>query len=72
VKTKKCLVTGGMGFIGSHIVESLLESGHRVIVLDNKSAPENAEFYKFEGAEYYEVDICDTSTHKLYDGVDCV
>ena len=34
----KILVTGGAGFIGSHIVDSLIEAGHEVVVLDNLSS----------------------------------
>lgn len=33
----KCLVTGGLGFIGSHIVERLVKDGHTVKILDNLS-----------------------------------
>ena len=33
----KYVVTGGCGFIGSHIVEALAEEGHEVVVVDNLS-----------------------------------
>lgn len=68
----KYLVTGGCGFIGSHIVESLLNRGDSVVVIDDESANENHEFYKFKGAEYHKSDICDDKTKNLYQGVDVV
>lgn len=39
------LVTGALGFIGSHLVEKLLELGERVIALSNPNPPENNYHY---------------------------
>lgn len=45
---KKIIVTGGCGFIGSHIVEILLRDGHNVIIIDNLSTGriENIQEFK--------------------------
>jgi len=69
----KAIVTGGAGFIGSTIVDRLLELGHSVIVIDNESTDCHESFYWNEDAENYKYDICDyDKIEPLFDGVDCV
>ena len=69
----KSLVTGGAGFIGSNLVDVLIELGHEVVAIDNESAESNEEFYWNNNAQNYKYDICDyKKTRPLYDGVDYV
>ena len=54
----KSLVTGGCGFIGSHIVDYLAELGQEVVVVDNRSA-NNDRFYENDQVKYLNADITD-------------
>jgi len=66
------LVTGGAGFIGSHIVETLLKQGHFVRVLDNFSTGKR-ENLSFTGFELIEGDIRDKATcNRACHGIDYV
>lgn len=58
---KTYVVTGGCGFIGSHMVDKLISLGNRVVVIDNLSARSNEFFYKNESdnAVYHLIDISD-------------
>lgn len=60
---KTYLVTGGAGFIGSHIVEELVRRGQRVRVLDNFLTGKRENLTPFQGSiELIEGDIRDVST----------
>ena len=55
---RRILVTGGAGFIGSHVVDAYLEQGHRVAVLDDLSTGERDLVN--ERAEFFAGDITDS------------
>jgi UDP-glucose 4-epimerase len=70
----KVLVTGGAGFIGSHIVDGLAARGDRVVVLDNMSTGrmENLAAVR-DRIELVQGDLVDRElVRKAVDGVDCV
>lgn len=69
----KVLVTGGAGFIGSHIVDKLLGLGYEVLVIDNESSECNERFYWNGKAKNYRLDISDyDKIRPLFNGVECV
>lgn len=47
---KCCLITGGKGFMGSHLVDALINEGWRVKVLDRSNGPENSHAEYFIGS----------------------
>lgn len=63
----KVLVTGGAGFIGSHIADAYLARGHRVWVLDDLSTGREANVPK--GAEFVHASVNDDAVGKLFDQV---
>jgi len=52
------LVTGGLGFIGSHLVDQLLKNGEKVRVIDNLSTGRRSNLPPSKNLEIIEADIC--------------
>jgi len=63
LKNKEVLVTGGAGFIGSHVVDALIELGSKVIVVDNLSSGKKENLNS--SATLYEADIRSKAMGKI-------
>lgn len=69
----KALVTGGAGFIGSHVVDKLINMGHQVSVIDNESSDAHDQFHWNPHAEQHKIDICNFDLIRpWFDNVDWV
>ena len=58
------LVTGGAGFIGSHVVDRFIREGHQVSVLDNLSTGKRKNVNR--EVVFYKADICSTRLERLF------
>jgi len=65
LKSKKILITGGAGFIGSHIVNQLIQKGHHVAVIDNLSSGKKESIHP--KATFYNKDIRDKNISKIFE-----
>ena len=61
----KILVTGGAGFIGSHVVDLLVSSGYEVVVVDNLSTGHTSNLNPT--AKFYQLDIRDPKIHEVFE-----
>lgn len=60
----KILITGGAGFIGSHVADAYLQQGHEVVIVDNLSTGylDNVNTQ----AKFYQIDICSSELNKVF------
>ncbi len=61
----KVCVTGGAGFIGSHLVDRLIEEGHQVVVIDNLSTGKKKNLHK--AATLYKTDILSSRIERIFE-----
>jgi UDP-glucose 4-epimerase len=73
-RESKCLVTGGAGFIGSHVAERLVTLGHKVRIVDNLSTGDEANLAGLDGAvEFLRGDLCDADVcSRAVEGIEVV
>ena len=72
----RAVVTGGAGFIGSHMVDLLVARGYSVVVIDNLAtgrAENLAQHRREPRVEFHEIDMCTvTADSRLFEGADHV
>lgn len=69
----RALVTGGAGFIGSHLVDRLVEDGHEVVVLDNFASGKVKNLFKVtQKIHLVECDIRSSQLEKYFTNIDVV
>jgi UDP-glucose 4-epimerase len=61
----KVLVTGGAGFIGSHVVDALVKKGDEVVIIDNFSTGFEKNLNPV--AKLYRLSICDTTIDRIFE-----
>ena len=72
--SSRCLVTGGAGFIGSHVVDRLLALGHEVRVVDNLSTGDRRNLaHVADRIDFVLGDLCDPAVSpRVVDGIDVI
>ena len=74
MKSVKSVITGGAGFIGSNLVDRLVNIGHKVIVLDNfvSGKKSNLSHHRKKDVKIIKVDISDKNLDKYFKKADYI
>jgi len=75
MELSKVLVTGGAGFMGSHVVDALIERGYEVVVIDNLSAGSLSflkEHFGNKRFRFHRADLLNDPLRNFFEGCDAV